>query len=670
MNRDDDTPTDDRSRAPHAPGTLLDLPLTVPAEREPEPEPPEPAPGPAGPARWTLPPDDEDENGEPGGSPGAVPPAEPEPESRRRRPVWPWLVLLLLGAAAGAAAVYFWPRAEPPRLAPSAEILDFGAERPGRTTRQVLTLGNAGEEVLEIERLEIAGHAAAAFAVTDDDCTGRTIPAGEACGLAVTFGPPAPDGAAGGERQTATLRVHSNAVQGPVSVPLVGLRVVPRLTAAPSRLDFGRRPTGARAAPETVRLANRGTAPLEVRQARIEGDGAADFLRVTDACSGALLEPGEECAVRIAFTPRAAREAEARLVVGSDAGGDPLAIPLSGSAAVSEPVVGLSPASIDFGPERLGSAGRPRPVRLENRGEDPLPVREVDIRGQGFEIRRDGCGGRVLPPGDGCEVQVLLAPETEGEQTARVVFLYDRPGRPEGGEAAVTLTGSGTAPRLAVEPERVELGTVRVGGGQEGVVTVSNPGSAPLPLAALELAGGDRQSFSADVARCAGETLPPGGSCRVGVAFRPVRPGAQQAALVVRPGAGAGSAREVVLTGTGEEPPPPPPAPRVARLAVSPASLAYGDQPVGRRSGIETVRVENSGDARLDLEGITVEGPAAADFQVVPGTCDVTPFLAPGGDCTLGLRFVPSTAGERRARLVVTGSAGRRTVELSGRGVP
>jgi hypothetical protein len=68
---------------------------------------------------------------------------------------------------------------------------------------------------------------------------------------------------------------------------------------------------------------------------------------------------------------------------------------------------------------------------------------------------------------------------------------------------------------------------------------------------------------------------------------------------------------------------------------------------------------------------IAVAGPAAADFRIVPGSCAVPGFVAPEGDCTVGVRFLPTAPGDRRAKLVVRHNAGGGTaaVDLVGRGV-
>jgi hypothetical protein len=148
------------------------------------------------------------------------------------------------------------------------------------------------------------------------------------------------------------------------------------------------------------------------------------------------------------------------------------------------------------------------------------------------------------------------------------------------------------------------------------------------------------------------------------VTFAPAEEGEHAATLTVRHG-GAGPPAEVPLSGTAL----PAPAPRAA---VSPQALRFPDQGVGTRSAIATVTVANRGSARLELGEMRLEGRDAGDFRIVPGSCAGAPYLVPGSECTVGVRFNPSDAGDREARLVVPHNAagGRETVAVSGTGTP
>ena len=120
----------------------------------------------------------------------------------------------------------------------------------------------------------------------------------------------------------------------------------------------------------------------------------------------------------------------------------------------------------------------------------------------------------------------------------------------------------------------------------------------------------------------------------------------------------------VPLGGVGLPPPTP-------QIRVSPRDIDFGPQPVGQRSTIFTVTIRNAGTGGLEFEGFELTGPGRDDFQVVPATCQAVPEIHAGSDCTVGVRFLPSTAGPRRATLEVKSNAfaGENTVELIGSGM-
>jgi hypothetical protein len=215
---------------------------------------------------------------------------------------------------------------------------------------------------------------------------------------------------------------------------------------------------------------------------------------------------------------------------------------------------------------------------------------------------------------------------------------------------------------MAADPERLDFGRVRTGEGAERSVTVSNPGRVALTLRRVAVEGADAGDFRAGDGCAEGGELAPGATCALAVRFAPAAPGERVARLIVEPA--AAGRLEVPLA--GEAAPPP-----VARARIAPAALDFGEQPVGGRSGIQDATLANSGDARLALSGIAVEGEHAGDFRLVPGSCAGAGFVAPGGDCTVAVRFVPTAPGPRRAELVVRHGAagGRSAVRLTGVGV-
>ncbi|MDO8189281.1 lamin tail domain-containing protein [Conexibacter sp. JD483] len=104
------------------------------------------------------------------------------------------------------------------------------------------------------------------------------------------------------------------------------------------------------------------------------------------------------------------------------------------------------------------------------------------------------------------------------------------------------------------------------------------------------------------------------------------------------------------------------------------ASVNAGAQALGTSGPVQKVVVRNAnaagtpGGAPLDVTRLTVDGAAPSDFAVTHETC-TRAALAPGGSCTVELRFNPSETGARAAALTFETSVGPQQLALSGEGV-
>jgi len=759
---------------------LLDLPLGPRGEEHP---PEEPAPEGGAEPVSKEPASKEPVSREP-------PPQEPERDSSRRRWLLPLIAVGLV--AAGVLVGVLWPRGTPPVAALSTPLLDFGQQRvQAEGPPQELVVSNKGTRPLRVESVALTGAAPEDFRVHADGCTGRELDAVGQCTVLVGFEPTGSPGA-----RSAALEVVGDFGNSPVQVPLLGSAVAPVLSLDRHALRFAPRPVGGAGggAPERLVVTNRGGAPLEMGRLSLEGVAAGDFERRSDFCSGRTLRPDERCTVEIAFSPRAEGERTGVLELPGE-GVATSRVELRGVGVAPAVELTVEPARLDFGDGSVGQTVGALSLDVLNPGDRPVEVTEIEVgekaREAGFRRLAESCTETPLAPGAGCAVRVDWQPGDEGEVTGALVLRYlerrDGAGEDPASEAAgtevtgelrVPLRGLGVTPRLALRPEALTFGEIRVGSG-EGTATarLTNRGSGPARVAEVRVLGDDAGAFSVEPSPrgCFGADLAPGSECSLQVSFRPRRTGSHRARLVVRSDA-AGASPEAVLAGTGVAPrlvtrpqelefgrvvvsetaerslvlanegtapatlgsltpvgpaaadfrvigggcidgrttvetlapgdscrlgvrftpraegrrtarlrlgrdaPDGPrevvlratalPAPK-PELSVTPKALGFSDQGVGRRSGIETLRLENTGDARLNLRGIRLTGEDAGDFQLVAGTCDGLPFLAPGGDCSVGVRFVPTAPGSRRARLEIRHDAagGETAVPLSGLGL-
>lgn len=591
-----------------------------------------------------------------------------------------WIVAGL-ALAALAVVLLLWSRggSRTAVLRASEPVLEFGTLGLGEERRLELELRNEGDRRVKLQRIEVTGNHPDDFEIAEDECTGRKLAGENGCRLTLAFRPSRPGAAETAafdrEGRTAALRVLSDATNGPVVVPLLGGRELPRLVPSHRSQDFGDHDAGDRPPPTALTFENQGAVAVALGPVSLEGEGATDFLRVLDSCSQARLDPGESCTVRVAFTPRTPGDSRARLLLPSEALARPLAVTLSGSMNAPRPVAAADEAPEGDEPEERAE---PRPARSTPTPAKPTAATTAtaaatDVRATTPSTRDDPVERRrsvepTPPARDEPQTTVAQIPEepdepiepmkTTVEPARRVIEVPPPPPK---------------RPMLLIEPTRVDFGRVVGDRRVTGSVTLTNEGNAPLTLRGLRLDAnpGFRLTEGDGPACRRGGVLAPGARCTLSLAFTAATSAPQDSAGEPRRGRlvvehdGPPSSDDTVTLAALALPEPLP------RLALSPGRLSFPEYPVGQRSSIEVLTVRNEGAARLELKDLRIEGPAAEDFRLVPATCDGAPFVAPGSDCTVGVRFAPTALGTRRARLVVESSArpGAAVVELGGRGM-
>jgi hypothetical protein len=110
---------------------------------------------------------------------------------------------------------------------------------------------------------------------------------------------------------------------------------------------------------------------------------------------------------------------------------------------------------------------------------------------------------------------------------------------------------------------------------------------------------------------------------------------------------------------------------------VTPLTLDFGSVPVADTSRQFYV-TENTGDADLIIEAVTISGPDAASFSLVPGSTPISPgeatspeamtLIGPGLAVAQDVDFVPTSVGPKTAVLTVETNVGTETVDLVGVG--
>jgi probable HAF family extracellular repeat protein len=106
---------------------------------------------------------------------------------------------------------------------------------------------------------------------------------------------------------------------------------------------------------------------------------------------------------------------------------------------------------------------------------------------------------------------------------------------------------------------------------------------------------------------------------------------------------------------------------RGSSLALSPRSLAFGNQKVGTVSAAKSITVHNNTTSVVPITSIALKGAAAGQFA---STNNCGGSLVGHAICTIKVTFKPTTKGVKSATLNVNGGGGGlRVVNLNGTGV-
>jgi hypothetical protein len=308
--------------------------------------------------------------------------------------------------------------------------LTFGSQATGTTSAsQTITLTNTESTTLNITRVAIGGTNLSDFAETDN-CLG-SVAIGASCSITVTFTP-----TAAGSRVGSVLIVNNSS--SPLYVPLSGMAVTagPAVSLSSAILGFADQAPGTTSPPQTVTLTNTGKAILNIQTVVITGGNGFAVANDTTCTNGVSVAVSSSCLIQVTFTPTAPGQGRATVVITDSAADSPQQISLVGNSGLAA-VVSVSPTSISFPGQYLGTSGLPQTVTVTNNGSLPLTISSVVATPADFG-QLSSCGNS-LAPNASCAIGVFFDPTTGGTRTGTLTITDSAAGSPQ----TVTLTGSG-----------------------------------------------------------------------------------------------------------------------------------------------------------------------------------------------------------------------------------
>ncbi|MGA7963471.1 MAG: choice-of-anchor D domain-containing protein, partial [Candidatus Acidiferrales bacterium] len=389
------------------------------------------------------------------------------------------------------------------------------------------------------------------------------------CTFTVTFAPPA--GAASGAVSETLILTTDGTSNVTVAVSgTVGGASGPAVTLAPTSLTFASQSVGTTSAAQSVMLTNSGTAALTISGITVTGTNNGDFAQ-TNTCP-ASLAAAANCSISVTFTPTAAGGRSASISIADNATGSPQTVPLTGTGASTTPAVTVSPASLTFASEIVGTTSSPMSVTVTN-------TSTATVNFSGFTVTGTNAGdfGVPLPNsvtmcsptgtlagGAYCQINVLFTPATSGTRTATLNVADNATGSPQ----KVTLTGTGAAQAgtISIAPTSLTFVSQTVGTTSSSqTLTVSNTGGVTVNFSSIVTSGDFAGATTAQCPSIAVEGTP----CTFQITFKPTAAGTRTGAVTFTDNA-TGSPQMVMLTGTGANGP--------ATVTVAPNSLMFSSQ--------------------------------------------------------------------------------------------
>ncbi|HET6180106.1 MAG TPA: FG-GAP-like repeat-containing protein [Candidatus Sulfotelmatobacter sp.] len=284
-------------------------------------------------------------------------------------------------------------------------------------------LKNSGDIPLTFTSIAITGANAADF--TQTNTCGSSLAGGASCTFSVIFKP-----SDAGSR-SAAVTLFDNAPSKIQKVQLKGVGVLPVVALAPASLTFRTQIVDTTSTAQTVTLTNSGLGILNISKIAV----AAPFSQ-TNSC-GSTVSPAASCTITVTFRPTTIGPLTGSVSITDNASVSPQKVPLTGTGTA----VQLTPSSVAFGNQPVGTTSLARTITLSNKSHATVNITGIAITGLNASnfTETNTCGSSVAS-GASCFIKVKFTPSATGKRTAAVSVTDDGGGSPQ----KVGLAGTGT----------------------------------------------------------------------------------------------------------------------------------------------------------------------------------------------------------------------------------
>jgi hypothetical protein len=312
----------------------------------------------------------------------------------------------------------------------------------------------------------------------------------------------------------------------------------PAVALFPASLNFGTVPGNTMSPERIVTLSSINNSAVNITSITASGDFSLITAATSCPYTGGTLAAGANCTINVVFTPSATNTRTGDLTINYVGAGSPLSVPLSGVGIVS--AVNVTPLSLTFSGQNVGTESAPQPVTLLNIASVQLSVGSVAVT-SGFK-QNNTCLPTVAALAS-CTINVSFLPTASGLQTGTLTITDFAGNSPQ----TVALSGTGVAPGASLSATALSFPaqTVSISSSPQ-TLTLNNTGNGTLTSLLINTTG----DF-AETNTCAG-SVAPGASCTISVTFTPTATGSRTGTLTLTDNA-TNSPQSVALSGTGQD---------------------------------------------------------------------------------------------------------------------
>ncbi len=217
----------------------------------------------------------------------------------------------------------------------------------------------------------------------------------------------------------------------------------------------------------------------------------------------------------------------------------------------SAPAVSLSPMSLSFGNQNVGTTSAAQTITLTNSGGAPLTITSIALNGPNpadfGESANCPLSPSMLAVGASCVISIIFSPSATGARAASISVGDNATDSPQ--NVSLSGTGVGSTPTVTLKRMAFRFGSQRIGAtSARQTTTLTNSGTVALTISSITLTGRNAADFAA-TATCPA-TLAPHAACTIGVTFTPTAIGIRSARISIGDNAG-NSPQSVILVGMG-----------------------------------------------------------------------------------------------------------------------